>query len=241
MFLSRFKFKKQLVPTTSVEDLKLCCLLFTWSLKENTVPFTWKTSVICSTTTRKNKKNKSFLFKWLSFDCFDIYCNEVFWTYHSPTTHETHKPHLDPYQFAYKHNRSTNDTTLTLLHNAYILILKNQVHLSEFSSLTFLLPSIPYNHTSWYANFWNSMLTQDCQPSCQPFSHSSPPSCTLVILLYFHRLSTRHCPVSYSLYILYKWLHRHWHNTNHKILWWFCSRRSFQLRFCLFCWSWEVH
>ena len=30
------------------------------------------------------------------------------------------KPHLDPYQFAYKHNRSTEDATLILLHNAYI-------------------------------------------------------------------------------------------------------------------------
>ena len=29
------------------------------------------------------------------------------------------KPNLDPYQFAYKHNRSTEDATLTLLHNAY--------------------------------------------------------------------------------------------------------------------------
>ena len=28
------------------------------------------------------------------------------------------KPHLDPYQFAYKHNRSTEDATLTLSHNA---------------------------------------------------------------------------------------------------------------------------
>ena len=41
-----------------------------------------------------------------------------------------------------------------------ILILKNQVHLSEFSSSTFLLPSVPYNHTSWHANFWNSTLIQ---------------------------------------------------------------------------------
>ena len=27
--------------------------------------------------------------------------------------------HLDPYQFAYKHNRGTDDATLTLLHHAY--------------------------------------------------------------------------------------------------------------------------
>ena len=29
------------------------------------------------------------------------------------------KTHLDPYHFAYKHNGSTEDATLTLLHNAY--------------------------------------------------------------------------------------------------------------------------
>ena len=136
----------------------------------------------------------------------------MFWTY-SPTTHETHKPHLDPCQFAHKHNRSTKDTTLTLLHT----------HLEKTGSFVWILFT---NHTSWHANFWNSTLTQDCRLSCQPFSYSLPPSCTLVFFLYFHWLSTRHCPVSYSLYTLYKWLHRHWHNTNHKILWWFCSRRS---------------
>ena len=35
----------------------------------------------------------------------------------------------------------------------------------------------------------------------------------LVFPLRFHQLSTRHCPISYSFYTLYKWLHRHWHNT----------------------------
>jgi len=43
----------------------------------------------------------------------------------------------------------------------HIIILVNQVPLSEFSSSTFLLPSIPYNHTSWQANVWNSTLNQD--------------------------------------------------------------------------------
>ena len=34
---------------------------------------------------------------------------------------------------------------------------------------------------------------------------------SLLFPLYFHRLSTRPCPISYSFYTLYKWLHRHWH------------------------------
>ena len=33
---------------------------------------------------------------------------------------------------------------------------------------------------------------------------------------------------------VYKWLHRHWHNTSHKILWWFCNRRYLQLRLFYF-------
>ena len=41
-----------------------------------------------------------------------------------------------------------------------MIILKNPVYLSELSSSTFLLPSIPYN-TSRQANFWKSTLTQD--------------------------------------------------------------------------------
>ena len=69
--------------------LKLCASqlsvvfsqLFTWSLKENTVPFIWKTSVICPvphTHTHSQTQKKPFLFKRLSSDCSDIYCNEVF-------------------------------------------------------------------------------------------------------------------------------------------------------------------
>ena len=69
---------KQLVLTTSVEDFWNCAYelsvvfsqFFTWSLKENTEPFTWKTSIFCPVP----KKTKSFLFKWLLSNC-----NEVFW------------------------------------------------------------------------------------------------------------------------------------------------------------------
>ena len=40
-------------------------------------------------------------------------------------------------------------------------------------------------------------------------------------------------PILFTLY-RYKWLHRHWQNTNHKILWPSRNRRSFQLRFSQF-------
>ena len=44
--------------------------LFTWSLKGNTIPFTWKTFAICPVP--KLIKTKSFLFKRLLSDCSDI-------------------------------------------------------------------------------------------------------------------------------------------------------------------------
>ena len=48
----------------------------------------------------------------------------------------------------------------------------------------------------------------DCRLTCQPFSDSSSPSCTLVFPLYLHRLSTWHCPISYSFYTLSPALHK---------------------------------
>ena len=80
-FFGSLTLGKQLA-LTSAEDLKLCAShisvvfsqLFTWSLKENTIPFTWKTSVICPV--KQQQQPKLFLFKYLSSDCSDIYCNE---------------------------------------------------------------------------------------------------------------------------------------------------------------------
>ena len=36
------------------------------------------------------------MYKRLSSDCFDIYSNEMFWTYHPPPTRETHKAPVRP-------------------------------------------------------------------------------------------------------------------------------------------------
>ena len=80
-----------------------------WTLKENTVPFTWKTSVISPV---------PFLFKLLSSDCFESTVMKCFERIISDQFMKHTKLHLDPYQFAYKHNRSTEDATFTM-HNAY--------------------------------------------------------------------------------------------------------------------------
>ena len=73
-------------PDICGSPLKLCASqlavvfsqLFTWSLKENTVPFTWKTSVICPVQQQQQQQKPKSLFKRLSSDCSDIYCHEVF-------------------------------------------------------------------------------------------------------------------------------------------------------------------
>ena len=133
---------------------------------KNTVPFTGKTSVICPVTPlpgpppppqKKKKKKKKKEKKKRNPSCLNDHCpialsSIVLKCFERLILHQLMKhtkPHLDLYQFTYKHYRSTEDATLTL---AYILILRKKVHLSELSSSTFLLPSVPYNHTSWQAN-----------------------------------------------------------------------------------------
>ena len=126
MFPSRFLCRSSvfLHSVTCATVINNTNTLFTWSLKENTVPFTWKTSVIImywSTTT-------TFFYPCLNdyrplvltrnvLKCFERIILHQLIILHRLMKHT--KPHLDPYQFAYKHNRNTEDATLTPLHNAY--------------------------------------------------------------------------------------------------------------------------
>ena len=125
----------------------------------------------------------------------------------------------DPYQSVHKYNRSTENATLTLLHSAYTHLEKTG--LFAFSSSAFLLPSTRYNHTSWQANFWNSTLTQDWSSGWSTFLsiilrqfitklHSCLPAPFLLAL----HMALFPIPCSF--------IHRHWHNTNHKIQ--FCNK-----------------
>ena len=143
--------------------------------------------------------------------------------------------HLDPYQFVYKHNRSTEDTTHTLLHNAY-------THLEKTGSFvrTLLID---------FSSGFNTIQPHLMASKLLEFNVNFLVSCSQTVRHQATLLSS--CSIStsslqgtvlspISFYTLYKWLHRHWHNTSHKILWRFCNGRSFQLGFCLFCWSWKV-
>ena len=179
MMLKILKFMPMLlrafVLTTSVEDFwngrfpALCCIrsvVHMVSERKTLSPFffffTRKTSVICPVPPpppppqkKKKKKNPSLRdYRPIALASIAIKCFKHI-VPHQLVKHT--KPHLDPYQFAYKHNKNTEDATL--LCTMHILILKFPVDLFEFSSSTFLLPSIPCNHTWWHANFWNSTLS----------------------------------------------------------------------------------
>ena len=127
-------FSEAVGPDNICGRLKLCTSLlsvvfsqvFMWSLKEITVPLTWKTSVICPVP--KKKWNPSWL-NLLWWSVLNVSSSTNLWNT---------KPHLDPYQFVYRHNSSTKDPTLTILHNAYTRLEKTgsfvQILFINFSS-----------------------------------------------------------------------------------------------------------
>ena len=140
---------KQEVLTISVEDFWNCALpsflLYSVScshgLKENAVPFTWKTSVICPV-----PENET-LFKWLSSHCSDIYCNDLFWAYPPPPTCETHKAPFRPIPvWVQAQQKQQRCKTHSFAQCIYTHLEKPGSFISVSSS-TFLLPSMPYNHT----------------------------------------------------------------------------------------------
>ena len=90
-------------------------MLFSWSLRDCTVPSLWKNSVIRPIPKSKNPKELND-FRPVALTSIVMKCFErvVLRQIQMQTQHA-----LDPFQFAYKQNRSTDDATLTLLHNAY--------------------------------------------------------------------------------------------------------------------------
>ena len=90
-------------------------LLFSWSLRECFVPKLWKTSVTCPVP--KNNRPASLndyrpvALTPIVMKSFERLILKSILSYVSPR--------LDPFQFAYEPNRSTDDVTLTVLQNAY--------------------------------------------------------------------------------------------------------------------------
>ena len=90
-------------------------LLFSWSLRDCVVPSLWKSSIISPVPKSRAPKELND-FRPVALTSIVMKCFErlVLRTIQTQTKHA-----LDPLQFAYKANRSTDDATLTLLHNAY--------------------------------------------------------------------------------------------------------------------------
>ena len=89
--------------------------LFTWSVKVSVVPSVWKNSTICPVPKNRNPSALND-YRPIALTSIVMKCFERIML---RTLLAQTQPHLDPFQFAYKQNRSTDDATLTLLHKAY--------------------------------------------------------------------------------------------------------------------------
>ena len=157
----KLKTKKAVGPDNiSGRLLKQCAaqlcqvfsFLFSWSLRECCVPKLWKTSVICPVP-KNNRPTALNDYRPVALTPIVMKCFERL-ILNSILSHVS--PHLDPFQFAYKPNRSTDDATLTLLQNAYS-------HLEKPGSfvrillLTFPLPLIQFNLILWLRNSFHTL------------------------------------------------------------------------------------
>ena len=109
--------------------------LFTWSLKENILPFICKTSVFCPVRKIPNpsclKDYRPTALTSIVMKCFERII------LHQPMKHM--KFHLDPYQFALQEQQKhRKDATLTLLHNVYTHLEKNKTKTGSFVRILFI-------------------------------------------------------------------------------------------------------
>ena len=120
----RLNIRKAFGPDGICGMLLRCCAsqlshvftrLFSWSLHVCTVPSLWKTSLICPVP--KNRSPSSLNdYRPVALTSIVMKCFERL--LFGPLLE--HAGELrDPFQFAYRCNRSTDDATITLLHNAY--------------------------------------------------------------------------------------------------------------------------
>ena len=147
-----------------------------------------------------SKNTKSFFSERLPPDRFDPSCHEMLWTSHPSPSLEVHKTLLRPVptrmQVQQEHWGS-NDHSST----------PRTAHLEKPDSfvrilLTFLLPSIQYNHISWHTSHWISTYIQNW------FSGLLIFLLTALKLSSSRSISTgspRHCPISHSFHTVHKW------------------------------------
>ena len=104
------------------------CKIFNWSLDECSVPSVWKKSTICPVP-KKNSPSCLNDYRPVALTSIVMKCFERIVLKHllSFTAHN-----MDPFQFAYKPHRGTDDAVLTLLHNAFL-------HVNETGSFVRIL------------------------------------------------------------------------------------------------------
>ena len=90
--------------------------LFTWSLKDGIVPGLWKTSMICPIP-KNNSPSDLSDYRPIAITSVVMKCFEKIVLHHLL---DLTKGMQDPFQFAYKPNRSIEDAILTLLHNTFL-------------------------------------------------------------------------------------------------------------------------
>ena len=98
--------------------LQLCQVfstLITWSLKDGIVPGVWKTSTI-SPFSKNNSPSDLSDCRPIAITSVVMKCFEKIVLHHLS---DLTKGMQDPFQFAYKPNRSIEDAILTLLHNTF--------------------------------------------------------------------------------------------------------------------------
>ena len=92
--------------------------LFAWSLKDGIVPGLWKTSMICpipksnSTSDLSDHRPITITITSVVVKCFEKKVLQYLF--------DLTEGMQDPFQFAYKPNRSTEHAILTLLHNTFL-------------------------------------------------------------------------------------------------------------------------
>ena len=116
-FLKDWTQEKQLVQIVFVENFWLCSsqlscvftMLFSWSLRDCTVPSIWKTSTICPVPKSRSPSElndyRPAALTSVVMKCFERIVLQRLLT---QTQHL-----LDPHQFAYKQNRSIDDARCT--------------------------------------------------------------------------------------------------------------------------------
>ena len=90
--------------------------LFIWSLKDGIVPGVWKTSTVCPIP-KSNSPSVLSDYRPIAFTSVVMKCFEKIYLHHLL---DLTKGMQDPFQIAFKPNRSIEDAILTLLHNTFL-------------------------------------------------------------------------------------------------------------------------